>query len=366
MSQGLSSFTLHTYTKHLSTSDSQETIHIQQATPPSFYVTKPWCDVRTPAVCRTAQGCAGLKYTPICESEKEQAELLVTMRHTIPKHSRTQGWEVGDLQRLLPGQEEEGSWLSNFLLNKIFLLIEEGAVAVGNKVSTLNSDIFLRMATPSTETFQRYKFHQLYTSILDSEVILAPFNHGRHWCLVVVSLKEKMSIYMDSLYNGAGAKMAFSRMNNFLMSSASITERNLNMHEWNYFVIPSSEIAQQLNSDDCGVFVAKWAQHISLGLPLDFTQDEMVTFRYSLVLDIIRNSLSMDITVPMQNKNEINKRSTSTAASREPPSTRKQSVQKEKGKCTTDKKYTRKPPSKKKTIIINIYTVQLLLAVMRG
>ena len=65
----------------------------------------------------------GLQYTPICESEKEQAELIVTMEHTIPQHSRTRGWEGGDLCRLLPGQEEEGSWLSNFLLNKIFVLI---------------------------------------------------------------------------------------------------------------------------------------------------------------------------------------------------------------------------------------------------
>jgi len=40
------------------------------------------------------------------------------MRHTISHHCRTPGWEVGDLYRLLPGQDEEGSWLSNFLLNK--------------------------------------------------------------------------------------------------------------------------------------------------------------------------------------------------------------------------------------------------------
>ncbi|KAJ7381900.1 hypothetical protein OS493_038360 [Desmophyllum pertusum] len=121
MSQGLSSLTPHTYTKqHPLRLDGQETIQIQQATPPSFYIMEPWCDVQSPAVCRTAKGWPGLQYTPICESEMEQAELLVTMGHTIPHHSRTQGWEVGDLSRLLPGQEEEGSWLSNFLLNKIF------------------------------------------------------------------------------------------------------------------------------------------------------------------------------------------------------------------------------------------------------
>ena len=298
----------------------KETIHIKKATPPFFYAQEPWCDVRTPAVCRTAQGCPGLQYIPICESEQEQAELLVTLRHTIPHHSRTQGWEIGDLYRLLPGQAEEDSSLSNFLLNKIFLLIEEKATTEGNRVSALNSDIFLRMTKPSTETFKRYKFHQLYPNILDSEVILAPFNHGRHWCLVVVNVKEKMSIYIDSLYNGAGAKMAFTQINNFLTCSASITRRNWSMQNWEYFVIPSSDIAQHLNSVDCGVFVAKWAQHISLGLPLDFTQDQMVTFRYSLILDIVRNSLSLDIKAPTQNKKEIHKRGAAAGPCKYSPS----------------------------------------------
>ena len=231
-----------------------------------------WCDVRAPAVCKTSKHCPGLQYIPICDSEKEQAELIVTMGHAIQHHARTKGWEAGDLSRLLPGQQENGSWLNNFLLNKIFLLIEEQAIAAGNKVSTLNSDIFLRMATPSTETFQRYKFHQLYPDILDSEVILAPFNHGRHWCLVVANLKEKMSVYIDSLYNGAGAKMAFTRLNNFLTCSASLKGQTWNLHKWRYFAIPSSDIEQQINSDDCGVFVAKWAQHISLGLTLDLLE----------------------------------------------------------------------------------------------
>ena len=237
MTQGLSSFAPHTFMKHHPlTLHRKETIHIKKATPPFFYAQEPWCDVRTPAVCRTAQGCPGLQYIPICESEQEQAELLVTLRHTIPHHSRTQGWEIGDLYRLLPGQAEEDSSLSNFLLNKIFLLTEEKATSEGNRVSTLHSDIFLRMTTPSTETFKRYKFHQLYPNILDSEVILAPFNHGRHWCLAVVNVKEKMSIYIDSLYNGAGAKMAFTQINNFLTCSASITRRNWSMQNWEYFV----------------------------------------------------------------------------------------------------------------------------------
>ena len=75
-----------------------------------------------------------------------------------------------------------------------------------------------------------------------------------------MNLQENFSVYLDSLYDGAGAKMAFSRVNNFLTCCASINGINtwtgLEELEVLIFVIPSSDIAQQLNSDECGVFVA--------------------------------------------------------------------------------------------------------------
>ena len=81
-SEGKGSFTPQTKTeKHplrFESEVSEETIQIQRATPPSFYVMEPWCDVRAPAVCKTAKHCPGLQYMPICDSEKEQAELIVT------------------------------------------------------------------------------------------------------------------------------------------------------------------------------------------------------------------------------------------------------------------------------------------------
>ena len=109
--------------------------------------------------------------------------------------------------------------------------------------------------------------------------------------------------------------MAFSRMNNFLTSSASIMGRNWDMHDWKYFAIPSSDIPQQLNSDDCRVFVAKWAQHTSVGLPLDFSHPDIVNFRCSLILDIARNALSMDKVPSTQIRKETLKRTTCTTTS---------------------------------------------------
>ena len=132
--------------------------------------------------------------------------------------------KVATIIDFCPGKKKK---VSGCLLN-IFLINTEKATAAGNKVHvpTLNSDMFLRMAKPSREKYLKYKFHQLYPNIQNSEDILAPFNHGRHWCLVVVILEENFSVYLDSLDDGAGAKMAFSRVNNFLTCCASINGIN--------------------------------------------------------------------------------------------------------------------------------------------
>ena len=48
------------------------------------------------------------------------------------------------------------------------------------------------------------------------------------------------------------------------------------------------------NSDDCGVFVAKVAEHIAMGQPLNFTNEDIESFRYSLILDVVDTGVDLD------------------------------------------------------------------------
>ena len=172
------------------------------------------------------------------------------MEHTIPQHSRTYVWEGGDHYRLLPGQKEEGFWLSNILL-----INAEKATAAGNKVPTLNSDMFKNGHTLQRKISEVQVSSTLskYSTFRGHSCTIQP------WQALVPSCcqpRREFSVYLDSLYmyDGAGAKMAFSRVNNFLTCCVFISTWTLK--NWKYFVIPSSDIAQQLNGDECGVFVA--------------------------------------------------------------------------------------------------------------
>ena len=232
-------------------------------------------------------------YSSLTEEQRKRAQETAIAGVHISESDRVKGWDPTDIIRLLPTPHKlSDSLLSNFLVNKIFLMIEEEAVKQGKRVHTCNMDVLQRMTEPSIEVFLKCQYDQLYSDILDSEVILCPSLHADHWCLVVVYPAIKRMVYLDSLFRGIGARRAFQRVGNFIACAMKLKGQKYGIDEWDFFIIPTNDIEQQLNSVDCGVFVVKWAQHIAEGRMIDFKQRHINDFRYSLILDIAENKLS--------------------------------------------------------------------------
>jgi sentrin-specific protease 1 len=57
-------------------------------------------------------------------------------------------------------------------------------------------------------------------------------------------------------------------------------------------LMPSS-IPQQQNSSDCGVFACTFAERLSRNHAFDFGQDDMVSIRRRMILDIKRKKISV-------------------------------------------------------------------------
>ena len=219
----------------------------------------------------------------------------------INENIRVRGWDPIDIVRLLPPSHKlSDSLLSNFLINKIFLMIEEQALEQGEPVHTCNMEVHQNMTQPSLEVFLKCQYDQMYAHILEGEVILCPCLDGDHWCLVAIFLKSKRMVYLDSLFHGVGAERAFKHLGNFLDCAMKLRGEIYRAEEWQFFISPENDIAQQLNSVDCGVFVAKWAQHIADSRAIDFSQYQIDDFHYSLILDIAENKLSC-LSIPTPN-----------------------------------------------------------------
>ena len=82
----------------------------------------------------------------------------------------------------------------------------------------------------------------MYQNLPTSDIILCPALHGDHWCLVVIEMKQKRMVYLDSLHNGVDALTAFTRFTNFLECVFVSQSKVIDWKEWQYYVIPSTEI----------------------------------------------------------------------------------------------------------------------------
>ena len=274
----------------------QSSFEILESTPPNYYVDCPSTSYCLPRVCRTERSKEGLVYTPVSELQVKHAKLQAHEDQDPPPHLRLKGYSSSDLLSLLPG-----SWLNNFVLNNYMWIIENKCKASGNNVWTINSDVFQNMITASMEIFKSNQYHKIYDDILLSNVILGAVNFSNHWCLVATFPQLRMMMYLDSLYQGASGRQSFQRMQHFLECSQRISNPGSSCLDWKeclFYILPSQHLSQQTNGDDCGVFVAKWAQHISLGLPLDFTQADIESFRYSMILEISAGDPRLEIELP--------------------------------------------------------------------
>ena len=94
------------------------------------------------------------KYLSLTEEERKRAVETAIAGVQISECERVKGWDPTDIIRLLPATHKlSDSLLSNFLVNKIFHMIEEEAVRQGKRVHTCNMEVLQHMTEPSIEVF---------------------------------------------------------------------------------------------------------------------------------------------------------------------------------------------------------------------
>lgn len=72
--------------------------------------------------------------------------------------------------------------------------------------------------------------------------------------------------------------------NRYMVDEARSAKKDLDLSGWTDYV--PADVPQQFGSVDCGVFVCKYAECASQNRPFDFSQLNMLYFRYRMVLEI--------------------------------------------------------------------------------
>ncbi|KAJ8256163.1 hypothetical protein COCON_G00200270 [Conger conger] len=182
----------------------------------------------------------------------------------------------------------DSSWLNdeviNFYLNLVMSRSEQGG---GRKVYAFSTFFFPKLRGGGHAAVRRW------TKAVDLflyDLILAPLHLGVHWSLAVIDLKAKSVKYYDSM--GQRHDHICSLLLRYLKDEYMAKKgKGLEVSKWVVSSLKSSEIPQQNNGSDCGVFTCKYADYIARGQPLTFTQSNMPYFRNKMIWEILNQRL---------------------------------------------------------------------------
>jgi sentrin-specific protease 1 len=126
--------------------------------------------------------------------------------------------------------------------------------------------------------------------IFSKEQLFIPVHieEENHWCLISVNFKKKSIHYYDSL-GGRNFKSLKIILKYLIMEYYNKKKGEFNASGW--MLINEVNCPQQTNLWDCGVFVLMFAEHLSRGSPLNFSQSDMGRFRKQICIEVTNKQL---------------------------------------------------------------------------
>ncbi|KAI8099265.1 uncharacterized protein BX664DRAFT_320886 [Halteromyces radiatus] len=228
------------------------------------------------------------------ELTKEENELVDNIlrknQNGMVSQFKTAVVEFKDIYKLYPE-----TWLNDEIINFYMVLLMDRA---NNNNHSTNVDL------PSIHCFntffcsslrdQGYDKVRRWTKkvdIFNKHLLLIPINKSYHWTLGVVDMKRKNVTIYDSLngkHHGPTIKLI---MNYLELEHMDKKKTPFDASGWKG--IMASDIPQQGNSSDCGVFTCTFAERLTRNQGFDFSQDDMTSIRRRMVLDIVQKKLSI-------------------------------------------------------------------------
>ncbi|RXN09970.1 sentrin-specific protease 2-like protein [Labeo rohita] len=217
-----------------------------------------------------------------------QQEVSAALAQTDPNLVLCSAFKLRITQRDL-ATLQEGSWLNdeviNFYMNLVMSRSEQEVG--GRKVYSFSTFLFPKLHNGGHAAVRRW------TKAVDLflyDIILVPLHLGVHWSLGVVDFKSKSVRSYDSM--GQRHDDICDMILLYLKEEFRIKKgKDLDTSKWTLSSLRPSEIPQQKNGSDCGVFVCKYADYISRGRNLTFRQNHMPYFRKAMIWEILNQKL---------------------------------------------------------------------------
>lgn len=178
------------------------------------------------------------------------------------------------------------NWLNDEVINFYMnMLMERGEQEGFSKTYAFNTFFYPKLTAGGHDAVKRWTRR---VDIFAYHYIIIPVHLGLHWCLCVVFVKDKKICYYDSM--GGDNNQCLNAIRQYL-SDESRQKRNvqLDLSQWTSEIV--KEIPQQMNGSDCGMFTCMYAETLTRGENITFTQKDMPYFRKRMVYEILKKKL---------------------------------------------------------------------------
>lgn len=187
-----------------------------------------------------------------------------------------------------------GTWLNDEVINFFFNLLEERNNRIrseGNrkipKCGFMNSFFYTKLADGGNYNYKNVKrwTKKKKLDIFDLDLFLFPVNlNNTHWCIGVLDFRNRQIQYYDSL--GGSGGYFFDIMKRYL-EDEHLDKKGSSLDISSWKGVNVAGIPRQKNGYDCGMFLCKFADFLSEGLPLEFSQNDIVYFRQRMLNEIL-------------------------------------------------------------------------------
>jgi len=214
---------------------------------------------------------------PITAKMEEEIKKAFESRGTLVEAYRIpiSSADITTLRRL--------NWLNDEVINFYMQMIVARAEA--GKIYAFNTFFYTQY---KDNGFAKIKRWTKKVDLFTHELVLIPVHLGMHWCLATINFLKKKVCYYDSM--GGNNQQCVDLLLQYLREEHQAKKGAvLDTEDWSTEIV--QDIPQQMNGSDCGMFACKFAEYISRGAKITFTQDDMPYYRKRMVWEIINNQL---------------------------------------------------------------------------
>ncbi|CAG8598409.1 12879_t:CDS:2 [Ambispora gerdemannii] len=128
--------------------------------------------------------------------------------------------------------------------------------------------------------------------IFKKDKLLVPVHLGNHWVCAVININEKtISVYDSGARFGSGGTQSIGpNLLEFIQGYHVLKKQQPDRDEWTVDLFPS-EIPQQPNGYDCGVYTMLFADYISEQREFDFDNLDMSIYRNRIKYEVVTRTL---------------------------------------------------------------------------